>query len=147
MKLTSDAFLEQGYIPMEYTCQGDNINPSLFIHDIPPETKSLALIVHDPDAPVGDFTHWIVWNIDPKTEEIDRGTIPVGACEGLNDARKPGWTGPCPPSGTHRYIFNLFALSAEFNDLPPTIKHKEFLDKIREAIITEATLTGLYSKH
>ena len=103
----SSAFSHNGHIPSKYTCEGENINPPIEIGDVPDDTKALALIVEDPDAPSGVFTHWVVWNILPSDtiEEKTRAGI-----SGMNDFHKTGYGGPCPPSGTHRYYFRVYAL-------------------------------------
>ncbi|MFB6276590.1 MAG: YbhB/YbcL family Raf kinase inhibitor-like protein, partial [Halothece sp.] len=94
---------------MKDGCKGENINPQLTISNVPENTEALAMIMDDPDAPVGTFTHWTVWNIDPKTALIPENTS-IGT-EGANDFGDTGYGGPCPPSGTHRYFFKLYALS------------------------------------
>ena len=109
-KLTSPAFNHGSQIPSQYTCDGEDINPHLVIHGVPPGAKSLALVMEDPDAPAGLWTHWVVWDIPPETKEIREHTAPIGTGEGLNSWGETGYGGPCPPSGTHRYFFRLFAL-------------------------------------
>jgi len=109
-QITSPVFENNGFIPKKYTCDGVDINPQLLIANVPSETKSLALIVDDPDAPAGTWVHWVVWNISPQTHEIKENSVPNGANQGLNDFRKRSYGGPCPPSGTHRYFFKLYAL-------------------------------------
>ena len=99
MKISSSAFQEGGTIPEKFSKDGQNVNPELRIEGVPAEAKSLALIVDDPDAPVGLFTHWLVWNIDPKTTEIAESTVPKGAIQGTNDFPGSGYDGPQPPSG------------------------------------------------
>jgi Raf kinase inhibitor-like YbhB/YbcL family protein len=116
MKITSSAFQEGANIPSQFTCDGAGTSPPLQITDIPSEAKSLALIVDDPDAPGGLFTHWTVWNIPPQTSAVGEGSAPKGM-KGTNDFSKSGYGGPCPPSGTHRYYFKIFALDREL-DLP-----------------------------
>src|SRR6266852_7535067 len=111
MKISSSAFQEGGTIPEKFSKNGQNVSPELRVEGAPAEAKSLALIVDDPDAPVGLFTHWLVWNIDPKTTEIVENSAPVGAVQGTNDFPKKGYGGPCPASGTHRYYFKVFALA------------------------------------
>ncbi len=106
----SSAFASGGNIPAQFTCKGANTNPPLEFQGIPKGTKSLALIVDDPDAPGGLFTHWVIWNIDPAATQIAETILPRGAIEGANDFGHRGYAGPCPPSGTHRYFFRLFAL-------------------------------------
>jgi Raf kinase inhibitor-like YbhB/YbcL family protein len=110
MKLTSSAFVHDQAIPKEYTCDGENVSPPLSISGVPKGTKSLTLIVEDPDAPAGVWVHWILWNMNPDTHEISQGKIPEVSFEGTTSFGKPGYGGPCPPTGTHRYFFTLYAL-------------------------------------
>jgi Raf kinase inhibitor-like YbhB/YbcL family protein len=119
--VSSPAFQSDGAIPNQFTCKGANQNPPLQFHGIPKEAKSLVLIVDDPDAPGGLFTHWIVWNIEPATTHFGANSVPTGAAQGTNDFGKIGYGGPCPPSGTHRYYFRLFALDQKL-DLKPGAK-------------------------
>jgi len=114
MKLMSSAFANGGNIPARYTCDGQNISPPLEISDVPQGTKSLALIMEDPDAPAGTFVHWVMWNIPPDTTEIEEGVAPKGV-QGMTDFGRPGYGGPCPPSGTHTYRFELSALDQEIS--------------------------------
>jgi len=107
--ITSAAFKNQGAIPKKYGCSGESISPQLAFSGIPGETKSLALIVTDPDAPGGTFTHWVVWNIPPAKASIGEGERPDGV-DGKNSFGKIGYGAPCPPSGSHRYIFTMYAL-------------------------------------
>src|SRR5438105_3192169 len=107
LTIGSPAFEPNGMIPAKYTCQGENVNPGITIENIPSGTKSLALIVDDPDAPNGVFTHWVVWNIRP-VEMLIENTVPGE--EGRNSFGKTRYQGPCPPSGTHRYFFKVYAL-------------------------------------
>lgn len=116
MKITSSAFQEGASIPSKFSCDGANSSPPLQIADVPSGAKSLALIVDDPDAPSGLFTHWTVWNISPQINAIAEGSAPKGVL-GTNDFGKSGYGGPCPPSGTHCYYFKIFALDREL-DLP-----------------------------
>src|SRR5947207_13423456 len=113
MKITSSAFQQGGNIPSKFTCDGPNTSPALQISGIPAEAKTLVLIVDDPDAPSELFTHWVVWNIDPRTSDIAEGSAPAKGMQGKNDFGKSGYGGPCPPSGTHRYYFKIFALDGE----------------------------------
>src|SRR5438552_15466 len=99
MDISSTEFISGGSIPKEYTCEGSNISPPLNISRTPDAAKSLVLLVDDIDAPRGKFVHWLVWNIEPKTESISKGTVPNGAVQGKNDFGKDGYGGPCPPSG------------------------------------------------
>lgn len=147
MQIISTDFVNGGNIPRKYTCDGDDINPSLEFGGVPKEAKSLALVLDDPDAPSGTFTHWVMWNIPPKTDKILPGTIPVGAVEGLNSTRNCCYIGPCPPTGTHNYIFTLFALDTTLNDLNPKLSDKNSLfDSMTGHILASAELVGLYKR-
>jgi len=110
MKLTSPLFVNNGSFPERFTCDGEEVSPPLNISGVPDGTVSLALVLRDPDAVEGIFVHWILWNIDPKTAEIKAGYAPDGAMFGKTTDGKLRYVGPCPPSGTHRYIFSLYAL-------------------------------------
>src|SRR5436190_1588543 len=144
MKITSPAFQEGGTIPEKFSKNGQNVNPELRIEGAPAEAKSLVLIVDDPDAPVGLFTHWIAWNIDPKTTEIAENSVPKGAVQGTNDYPGSGYDGPQPPSGTHRYYFKIFALDKTL-DLPPGAKRKELDKAMNGHVIAQGQLMGRYS--
>jgi Raf kinase inhibitor-like YbhB/YbcL family protein len=115
LKITSPAFGMNCPIPSRYTCDGNDVNPPLLIENLPQGTQSLALIVDDPDAPGGTFVHWVVWNIGPETRAIAEDGVPPQALQGKNDFRQQSYGGPCPPSGTHRYFFKLYALDAKIN--------------------------------
>src|SRR3989338_10824520 len=110
MNITSSAFKEGESMPAIYTCEGRNINPPLRFGNVPSTAVSLALIVDDPDAPMGTWVHWTMWNIDPAITEIGENSVPAGAVQGLTSSNKNAYGGPCPPSGTHRYFFKLYAL-------------------------------------
>ena len=145
MKITSSAFQQGGTIPEKFSKNGQNVNPELRIEGVPAEAKSLALIVDDPDAPVGLFTHWLVWNIDPKTAEIAENSVPKGAIQGTNDFPGNGYDGPQPPSGTHRYYFKIFALDRML-DLKSGAKRREEDAAMRGHVIAQGELMGRYSK-
>jgi Raf kinase inhibitor-like YbhB/YbcL family protein len=146
MKLTSEAFEDNRSIPKQYTCQGEDVSPPLRIAGVPEGSKSLALLVHDHDAPSGDFVHWIIWNINPQTiEKIEQGTTPIDSVEGTTDFNRIGYGGPCPPSGIHRYEFHLYALDSVL-DLPAGSDKAFFREAIKDKIIEECSLTGLYEK-
>ena len=145
MKITSSAFQQGGSIPSKFTCDGADTSPVLQIQEIPPVAKSLALIVDDPDAPSGLFTHWIVWNIPPQTSTIAEGSAPKGV-PGTNDFGKSGYGGPCPPSGTHRYFFKVFALDREL-DLPAGGKRSQLDAAIKGHVIAQGELMGRYSRN
>jgi len=113
MKLTSPIFLNNDGFPPQHTCDGKDTNPPLDIADVPAKAKSLALVLRDPDAVEGIFIHWIMWNFDPKTEHIKIDSVPDGAVLGKTTNNKTHYIGPCPPEGTHRYIFTLYALDTK----------------------------------
>jgi Raf kinase inhibitor-like YbhB/YbcL family protein len=144
MKITSSAFQEGGNIPSKFTCDGGDRSPPLQIAEIPSSAKSLALIVDDPDAPSGLFTHWIVWNISPQTNGIAEGSAPKGV-QGTSDFGKSGYGGPCPPSGTHRYYFKIFALDRELN-LPSDSKRNQLDAAIKGHVVAQGELMGRYSR-
>lgn len=142
LTVTSTAFSAGDMIPSKYTCDGANINPPLDIQGIPENAKCLALIVDDPDAPAGTWVHWVVWNIS-VTEFIEENTAP--GKEGLNDFRKHQYGGPCPPSGTHRYFFKVYALDALL-ELPEETK-KDGLEKAMSGhVLATGELMGLYKR-
>jgi Raf kinase inhibitor-like YbhB/YbcL family protein len=144
MKITSSAFQEGGDIPSKFSRDGGNVNPPLRLEGAPTNAKSLVLIVDDPDAPVGLFTHWLVWNIDPKTSEIPERGTPKGAVQGTNDYPNLGYGGPQPPSGTHRYYFKIFALDQTL-DLRSGAKRQELDKAISGHVIAQGELMGRYS--
>lgn len=145
MNIISSAFKNNELIPKRYTCDGDGISPPLLIDDIPAETKSLALIVNDPDAPNGDFAHWLVWNINPKKVEVlENGHFP-GSIEGLSDSGVMSYVSPCPPGGVHHYLFNVYALDTMLQ-LDPHASKKDLREAIDGHIIDNTVLTGLYAR-
>ncbi len=145
LTLSSPAFEHNRLIPQKHTCDGEDVSPALRIGNAPPGTKSFALIVDDPDAPAGTWVHWILWNIDPKTTEIGEGTVPPGAVQGMNDFRKSGYGGPCPPSGTHRYFFKLYALDTVPGRSRGAVK-ADLERAMKGHIIAQAELIGLYTR-
>jgi len=142
IKVISSAFESNDTIPRKYTCNAENINPPLEFRGIPEKAESLVLIMDDPDAPMKVFTHWIVWNIVPIAK-IDEDSIP--GVEGINDFRKIGYGGPCPPSGTHRYFFRVYALDKQLG-LKAGKSRKELESEMIGHIIAEGELMGKYSK-
>lgn len=144
MKLTSPAFNHNSQIPSEYTCDGDDVSPELNIEDAHKNAKSLVLINDDPDAPVGTWDHWIVFNMPPTTKKIERGKEPKGV-GGKNSWGKLGYGGPCPPSGTHRYFFKLYALDIELN-LKEGATKKEIEKAMQGRILAQAQLIGTYKR-
>lgn len=145
MKLESLVFSSNSFIPKKYTCEGENVNPPLKISEIPPETKSLVLIVDDPDAPGNNWVHWIVWNIPPQITEIKENNIPQGAIEGMTDFGKTGYGGPCPPWGTHRYFFKLYALDTKLT-LNSSAQKSDLEKAMKGHILAKAELIGLYRR-
>ncbi len=145
LKISSQAFVHNGYIPARYTCDGNDINPPLEITNVPAETKSLALIVDDPDAPIGMWVHWVAWNIDPATREIAEDSVPRSAIQGKNDWKRNSYGGPCPPSGVHRYFFKLYALDTKLNLGNGTTK-KELEKAMQGHILGSAEMIGLYKR-
>lgn len=150
MKLSSPAFRNEGAIPRKYTCQGDDACPELAWSDVPLGTKSLALVVDDPDAPDPaaprmTWVHWVAYDISPKSIGTGAGgELPPGAREGLNDWHRTGWGGPCPPIGRHRYFFKLYALDRSIDEDGLT---KAALEKrMRGHVLGEAQLMGTYQK-
>ncbi|HIH94243.1 TPA: YbhB/YbcL family Raf kinase inhibitor-like protein [Methanosarcina acetivorans] len=142
IKVFSSAFESNGTIPRKYTCNGENINPPLEFTDIPEGTESLVLIMDDPDAPMNPFTHWIVWNIEPVAK-IEEDSIP--GIEGINNFREIGYGGPCPPSGTHRFFFRVYALDRQL-ELKAGAGRKELESEMIGHIIAEGELMGKYGE-
>jgi hypothetical protein len=145
LTLTSPAFGDNQSIPKKYTCDGDDINPPLEIKNVPESTISLTLIVNDPDAPSGDWTHWLVWNIDPETTTFEEGKVPEGSVQGLTDFKKYSYSGPCPSKGTHKYQFRIFALDIKLN-LNSNANKKDLENAIKNHIVGQSLLTGIYER-
>lgn len=143
-QLTSPAFEDDQVIPEKYTCKGENISPPLTISGTPDAAVCLALIMHDPDAPNGDFLHWTVWNIDPQTVAIAENSLPAGSLQGRNDGGSVEYMGPCPPSGTHRYVFELYALSNRL-DLAIGSSREELEEAMEGLVVAETRLIGNFS--
>ncbi|MCX6169849.1 MAG: YbhB/YbcL family Raf kinase inhibitor-like protein [Ignavibacteriales bacterium] len=149
-KLFSPSFKDGELIPPKYTCDGANISPPLSWTTPPEKTKSFAIIVDDPDAPVGAWVHWILFNIPSDARELieessSKHNLPKGTIEGTNDFRKNNYGGPCPPSGTHRYFFKLYALDLLLPLKESTTK-KQLLDAMKGHILAEAILIGKYNR-
>ena len=143
--LTSPAFDEGQPIPERFSCDGDNVSPPLDWSSVPEGTRSLALILHDPDAPSGDFTHWVGWNIDPGTGGLEEGAH--ATVEGANGFGENGYGGPCPPPGhgAHRYFHELFALDTEL-DLEEGASREQLEDAIEGHVLEGAELIGTYER-
>ncbi len=145
MELTSPVFTTHQPIPLKYTCDGDNINPPLHVREVPIDSKTLVLIMDDPDAPSGTWIHWTLWNIAPITKDILENNIPIHAIEGITTKGKPGYGGPCPPSGRHRYFFKLYALDIELN-LNPQANVGQLQKAMDGHILAKTELVGLYQR-
>ncbi len=145
LTITSTAFADGAAIPARYTCEGEDISPPLAFGAVPAGAHSLALIVDDPDAPMGTWVHWVVWNIPADTREIGEGSVPAGALQGKNDFKRNSYGGPCPPSGTHRYYFKLYALDTTLNLAATTTKAA--LEKAMQGhILSQGRLMGTYRR-
>jgi Raf kinase inhibitor-like YbhB/YbcL family protein len=144
MKITSSAFQEGGNIPSKFTCDGSDTSPPLQITGVPSKAKSLVLIADDPDAPGGLFTHWLIWNIPPQINSISEGSAPKGV-HGANDFGKSDYKGPCPPPGTHRYSFKIFALDREL-DLRSPGKRSQVDAAMKGHVIAQGELVGRYAR-
>jgi Raf kinase inhibitor-like YbhB/YbcL family protein len=143
LMVTSINFSPNGMIPEKYSCEGTNTNPALHVENLPKGTASLAIIIHDPDAPKkGGFTHWVAWNISPMADIPENYT---GGVQGRNDAQTSGYTGPCPPSGTHHYHFKVYALDTKLT-LDKDSGKAGLERAMRSHILAEGELIGLYKK-
>ena len=143
MRIWSNDFQHEGMIPQQFTCDGPDFNPHLAWEGVPAEAKSMALIMDDPDAPVGTWVHWLVGDISPSVTEIAQKSVPGGGRQVRNDFGKVEYGGPCPPSGVHRYFFKLYAL-----DVPKTTAKdkREFYTEVQLHKIAEAVLMGRYTR-
>ena len=146
LRLTSRAFQNEGTIPEKYSKMGGNISPQLSWTGLPEGTRSLVLIVDDPDAPGGEFVHWLVYGIPPDATELPEHLPRSAARQGLNGFGELGYGGPQPPSGTHHYVFHLYALDTD-STLPPGMDRQELDGDIEGHVIEEARLTGRYQHH
>ena len=151
LSISSPAFQDGERIPAKYTCQGQDISPPLKWNRVPNETQSLALILDDPDAPSGVFTHWVIFNLPPDSRELPEAVpaasqLPSGALQGKNDFGKIGYGGPCPPPGyPHRYRFTLYALDRQL-DLKAGSSKKQVLNAMEGHILAQGQLTGTYQR-
>ena len=150
MKLISTAFSEGGMIPEKYTCDGTDISPALAWSDVPDGVKTFALVCDDPDAPVGDWVHWVIYNIPGEVRSLPErlpaaDSLADGTCQGINDFRKSGYGGPCPPRGVHRYYFRLYALDVEFQ-ADGNMTMKNLLHTVEGHVLAEAVLMGRYKR-
>lgn len=150
IKISSPAFQDGEMIPKLYSCEDKNISPPVNWDNVPTGTMSIAIIMDDPDAPVGTWVHWVIYNISPDTLKLEQAVpaekvLPNGAYQGRNDWGRIGYGGPCPPGGTHRYFFKIFALDTE-PDLKPGMNKKELLKAIDGHIISEGKIIGKYKR-
>jgi Raf kinase inhibitor-like YbhB/YbcL family protein len=152
LSLSSSAFTHQGDIPSRFTCEGDDVSPALTWSGVPAGTKSLALVIDDPDAPDPSapkmtWVHWVVYDMPPDTTGLAEATkaLPTGAREGLNDWKRTGYGGPCPPIGRHRYFHKLYALDAMLGDLKTPTK-AALEQAMKGHVLGEAQLVGTYQK-
>jgi hypothetical protein len=150
LQVKSSVFSEGGSIPAQYTCDGKDVSPPLSWSGIPAGTKSLALVCDDPDAPAGVWVHWVVYNIPASTSGLPeavpaRDEIAGGGLQGKNDFRKTGYGGPCPPGGTHRYVFTVYALDFDVT-LAAGATKAQLLAAVRGHVLAEGKLTGKYSR-
>jgi len=150
LKLASRAFSDGQPIPVKYTCDGEGVSPPLSWTDAPHATKSLALIMDDPDAPMGLFTHWLLYDVPTNVTELNEGlppteTLPNGARQGRNGFRKIGYGGPCPPSGTHRYFFHLYALDTDMR-LPSGAARQTLEAALKGHVLEQTELMGTYQR-
>jgi Raf kinase inhibitor-like YbhB/YbcL family protein len=145
LKIFTHQFAHNGSIPVKYTCDGADASPPLKISGVPGGAKTLALIVDDPDAPAGTWVHWVVWNIPVDTSEVGEKAVPSGAVQGRNDWGRNDYGGPCPPSGSHRYFFKLYALDAVLTLGAATTK-KDLERAMEGHVIGRAELIGVYKR-
>ena len=150
LTIRSPVFHEGGSIPARYTCDGEDVSPPLEWSGVPKGTNTSALTCDDPDAPSGLWVHWVVFDLPPSVTGLPEGVPPTpeisgGGRQGKNDFRKIGYGGPCPPSGTHRYVFTLYALDSP-SGLPAGATRQDLLAAAKNHVLGQATLTGTYSR-
>jgi Raf kinase inhibitor-like YbhB/YbcL family protein len=150
MKLSSPVFRNDGDIPSKYTCDGDDVSPPIAWSDVPADARSLALICDDPDAPKKDFSHWVIFNIPPKTGALPehmaaKQELPDGSRQGKNDFGKVGYGGPCPPSGRHHYRFTLYAVDRELS-VPASSSRMDVEAALKGHVLDTVRLTGAYTR-
>lgn len=145
ISVTSPAYLEGGMIPARFTVDGEDIHPSYRLSRVPEGAQSLALILDDPDAPMGTWVHWVAWNLPGDLQEISEGPLPDGAVEGTNSWGRQGYGGPSPPSGTHRYFLEIFALDTRL-DLPPSTGAEGLRRAIEGHVLATGRLMGRYHR-
>lgn len=144
MTITSTAFRDQGEIPKQYGCAGSSTSPPLAVAGVPQNAKTLALLMTDPDAPGGTFTHWVVWNMPGRDTTLAEGQKPPGS-EGRSDYGRSGYGPPCPPSGTHRYVFDVYALDTSL-DVSPSARRADVEKAMKGHVLAQAQIVGTYHK-
>ena len=144
MTITSPAFANDQPIPAKYTCNGANISPPLVFSGVPQAARGLALVMTDPDAPGGTFTHWLVWDIPTTVTKVDEDTAPPGV-QGTNDFGSVGYGGPCPPSGEHRYVFDLYPLDVTLS-VAASAGRADLESAIKGHVLAQARLVGRVRK-
>ena len=150
LSITSTAFKQGERIPSKYTCDGSDVSPGLEWSDVPDSTRSFTIIADDPDAPVGTWIHWVLYNVPGETRTLPEAVppdanLPDGSRQGKNSWGRPGYGGPCPPGGTHRYFFKLYALDTVL-ELPSGVSKDDLLKAMKGHILAEAELMGVYSR-
>lgn len=150
IKITSSAFQDGGLIPAKYTCDGADVSPPLQWDNVPQTAKSIALICDDPDAPMGTFVHWVIFGLPAETRQLAEKvaadkTLPSGARQGTSGFGRVGYGGPCPPSGTHRYFFKIYALDTTL-DLPAGARKSDLLKAMQGHILGQGQLVGKYKR-
>jgi Raf kinase inhibitor-like YbhB/YbcL family protein len=143
LSVKSPVFENNKFIPVKYSCDGEDVNPPLTIEGVPEEAKSLVLIVDDPDAPAGTWNHWLVWNIPPTARKIEENTVP--GTQGITTSRRHAYGGPCPPSGTHRYFFKIYALDTKL-DLNADSQKRDVEKAMENHVLAKGELLGLYRR-
>ena len=150
ISVTSPAFTQGAVIPTKYTCDGEDVSPPLAWSGVPESAKSIAVIMDDPDAPRGTWTHWVLWNLPAETRELPEHLstekeLKTGARQGTNDFKRPGYSGPCPPPGTHRYLAKVYALDRRL-DLAPGATKAELVKAMEGHVLATGELMGRYSR-
>ncbi len=146
LTVTSTAFKEGKMIPKKYTCDGTNVSPQLAWSGVPTDARSIALVCDDPDAPSGTFVHWVVFNMPSVTKEIpEAGGLPAGSLRGINDFKRLDYGGPCPPSGTHRYYFKIYAVDMTLN-LKEGATQSDLLSAMQGHVLAQGQIMGTYKR-
>lgn len=145
MNIKSSALPAEKKVPSRFTCDGEDVIPPLSFSDVPPQAKSLVLVMDDPDSPSGTWSHWVVWNISPTTTEVAEGVAPKDAMQGVNDFGNIGYGGPCPGEGVHRYFFTLYALDTLL-ELPEGADVRKVKKATKGHVLDVAELQGWYER-